>query len=301
MDILNFTDVVSKTSLPFIYHGDRLNDEKCKKLINKLKPDGTIIAVITADSILKTDGLIFTEKGIWFSLSKGTVLVVIPKTKGVFLFDEFILHDVTVKKTLLGNYDIEFILWDLRKNKTIAYAFVLEENYNEEAKKSCEELLNIFKTLVSKTGNEYVSPDDNKDEKISPVQSIEDDPNSFDFVWGNLWTNIHTNIVLNEDTLIINAYKFDDKTKIQTPKGVPVTISRSAIASVKKGRGFSPLTILGSIGMGLIIGFICIGGFVTVLLFTIFGFILSFPRLLIIKRKDGTKFKTRIKTSDANT
>lgn len=94
------------------------------------------------------------------------------------------------------------------------------------------------------------------------------DPNKFNFEHNDL----HTTITLEGDSVVIKKFKVDDKKKTETPKGVPVTISRSAIASVKKGRGFylKPLLLLGIFGLGL-----------------------AFPKAVIIARKDGTKFKIR--------
>jgi hypothetical protein len=188
-----------------------------------------------------------------------------------------------------------FNLWDLKKSKSLTFEFVLNVHYYEEGNKTDEDLIGIFNPLTSRTGSEYVSPDDEKSES-----QIENDPNVFDFVWGNLWTNIHTIITLKEDSITIVKLKFDDKTKIQTPKGSPITISRSAIASVKKGRGFSPITILGGILIGTLIGFLLLGGIITVILFTLISLFLAFPKLLIIKRKDGTKYKTRFHGTDVN-
>ena len=298
MDTINFLDAISKSSLPFIYFGDKLKDEKCQKVINKIKPDGKVLAVFLSGGKFVTEAFIITEKGFFFSLSKGNINIVIPKKKGSFLFDEFILHNATVKKTFLNDYNIEFILWDIKKKKSLTYEFQLIETYSEEENKSCDELLGLFQTLMSKTGTEYVSPDDIKNTSDLPDQPIEDDPNTFKFLWHNLWMNYHTIITLKDDLITINSYKFDDKTKIQTPKGMPVTIAKSAIASVKKGRAFSPVSLVGGILIGFVVGFIGFGGIFTVAIFTIISLLLAFPKKVTINRKDGTKFKTRFQGNE---
>jgi hypothetical protein len=127
-------------------------------------------------------------------------------------------------------------------------------------------------------------------------QKIETDPNTFNFDY----ENFHTVITLEGDAIVIKKFKVDDKTKIQTPKGTLVTISRSAIASVKAGKSFAPLTFLKMmgagmalfIGLGLILHFIV--GLIAFLLCAALGLRLAFPKTLIIIRKDGTKFTTRM-------
>jgi hypothetical protein len=277
VDIAKFTELASNTFLPFIYCGERLNNEKCQKLQRKLITEGSVLGVILEDGF-GSNGLIITDKGIWFSISK----------KG-YLFDNFIIHKVSLKKTLLGNYDIEFVFWDKNKNKSFEFELELNENYDDVDKTACKELAAIFESLVSKTGTEYIDPKEKKSIDTNAVFNSDDDPNTFDFVWGNLWINIHTIITLNDDSIIIKKFKFDDKTKIQTSQGEPKIISRSAIESITKGRGFSPLSILGGIVIGIVVGFVGFvgfGGIFTVLIFTIISMLLAFPKLLVIKRKD---------------
>jgi hypothetical protein len=300
VDTANFLEAISKTSLPFIYFGEKLNDEKCRKAFKKIKPEGKVLAMILGGSKLLTEGLIITENGFFFSFAKGIVDIVITKRKGAFLFGEFILHSATVKKTFFSDYNIEFIFWDLRKNKSFTYEFELVAGYFEEENKSCNELLEIFQTLMSKTGTEYIEPEDRKAENDTSAQPIEDDPNTFKFLWQNLWMNYHTIIVLKDDSIIINSYKFDNKTKIQTPKGPPVTILRATIAAVKKGRAFSPVSLIGGILIGAVVGFIGFGGVFTLAIFTLLSLFFSFPKKVTIIRKDGTKYKTRFQGYEEN-
>jgi hypothetical protein len=292
MDTNNFIETVSKSNIPFVYYGEKMNDEKCQQALKIINVEGNILAMVLGNGSI-TEGLIITEKGIWFSFVNSKVNSFFPKPKGVFLYDEFILSNVTVKRTFTSNYEVVFGLWDLKKSKSFEFEFVLTVDYSEEENKTTDELIGIFKSLTSTIGIDNVSPYDEKSESSS-----ENDPNVFNFVWGNLWTNIHTIITLKEDSINIIKLKFNDKTKIQTPIGSPVTISRSAIASVKKGRGFSPLSVLGGLLIGALIGFILIGGIITVILFTFISFLLAFQKLLIIKRKDGTKYKIRFQGND---
>jgi hypothetical protein len=111
-------------------------------------------------------------------------------------------------------------------------------------------------------------------------------------------------IVLQGNVIIIKKFKIDDKTRIQTPQGDPVSIPRSAVASVRKGRSFSPLTALKLIGAGVVL-WLSLGllissivGFIAFLLCAGLGFSMAFPKMLIITRKDNIKFKARFYDGD---
>jgi hypothetical protein len=294
MDIAKFSELVEKTFLPFIYCNEKLNDNKCQNILRKVNPDGSVLAVILEDGF-GNHGLVITEKGIWFSVTKGKIYIVIPKNKGAYLFNDFILHGVSVKKTLLGNYDIEFVFWDKNKNKSFEFQFELNESYADNDKTSCKELSAIFESLISKTGKEYVSPSDAQTIEGQPSQPAEKEPNTFDFEY----SNFHTVVTLKEDAVDIKNFKVDEKTKIQTPKGNPVTIPLSSIASIQNGRSFSISTLIKFIGGGLLLFFWLlflihfVVGFIAFLISVFIGFCLAFPGTLIIIRKDGTKFTTR--------
>jgi len=299
MDISKFVEIAEKYQLLFIYSGERLQEEqKCQKVIKKTKAEGNVFAVIISNMLL-SEGLVFTDKGIWFATGSGnTGLLSIRKSKGSFPFDKFLLHNVSVKKSLLKDLKVEFILWNIEKKKSSDFRFEILVDGADNS--TCDELAEAFFTLASKTGTEYEQKETAEITDGIPALAVEKDPNSFEFLWGNLFTNIHTIIKLDAGNIIVSKFKFDDKTKIQTPIGNPVTISRSSVSKIKKGRGFSPLTVFGAIGIGIVIGFLGIGGVVTVILFTLLGLLLAFPRLLIISRKDGTKFKVRLSGSETN-
>jgi hypothetical protein len=301
MDVTKFVEIAEKYQLLFIYSGERMQEEqKCQKVIKKTHAEGNVAAVVFCNMMF-SEGLVLTDKGIWFATGSGnTGLLSIRKAKGSFPFNKFLLHNVSVKKSMLKDLKVEFILWNIEKEKSTDFRFEILVDGADNS--TCEELAEAFMVLASKTGTEYEEKD--KEEVVktdsSSTLTIVKDPNSFEFLWGNLFTNIHTIIKLNDGNIIVSKFKFDDKTKIQTSIGGPATISRSAVSKIKKGRGFSPLTVLGAIGIGIVIGFLGIGGVYTVALFTLLGLLLAFPRLLIIKRKDGTKFKIRLSGSDIN-
>jgi hypothetical protein len=114
--------------------------------------------------------------------------------------------------------------------------------------------------------------------------------------------------------------KIDKKTKIQTQKEEPITISRSSIDSIKFKRTFSLFAIRDGIGIGVGLGGILLGLglmllglgiffprlivflvkaiFVCFLLAIIGGLIASFPKTLFIYRKDGKIFKTVIRDGE---
>jgi len=301
MDVTKFLEIVEKYQLLFVYIGERLKEEpKCQKVIKKTHAEGNVFAVIICN-FLFSEGLVFTDKGIWFATGSGnTGLLSIRKAKGSFPFDKYLLHNVSVKKSMLKDLKVEFILWNIEKKKSSDFRFEILVDGADNS--TCDELAEAFMALASKTGTEYKEEEKEAIEKTdgSSTLAVERDPNSFEFLWGNLFTNIHTIIKLDDGNIIVSKFKFDDKTKIQTPIGNPATISRSAVSKIKKGRGFSPLTVFGAIAIGFVIGFLGIGGAITVVLFTLLGLLLAFPRLLIISRKDGTKFKVRLSGSETN-
>jgi hypothetical protein len=285
MDLSKFIDAIEKSGLPFVYGGSKLNDEKCQKVIKQVNGEGTVLGAIVG---VVEEGLVITEKGIWFSSKKR------------FPFDSFILHSVSVTKrkgSVMPCFDLEFVMFDLQKAKSFIFKFTLVEPDLQIEESVLQEFNELLNTLVSETGTEYTEITDE-----TYLQVTEQDPNTFDFVWERIFPkgDIHTIITLKEDSVTVTKLKIDDKTKIQTPEGTPVTISRSAIASVKKGRGFSPLSILGAFLVGIGFGFLIFGGIFAVIFFTIIGFLGAFPKLLIIGRKDRTKYKTRFYGSDIN-
>ena len=274
--------------MPFVYSGERLNDEKCQKTLKKIGADTNVLAVITANGLMGMEGLAIIKDGIKFSLSSGsTGEKKWPKIKGEYAFNDFIIHDVSVKKALLPKFDVSMVIWDNSKKKSFIFQFGLVQDDVKLDDAMKEELENILKCLVTKTGTEYiVETETDTAEAVFPK-----DPNKFDFEYNN----IHTIIILDEKNVVIKKLKIDEKTKIQTPKGELLTISRSAIASVTKEKAFSPFTFLKCIGLGiffflflwLLIHFWV--GFAAFVIFTVATLPLSFPMTLIIKRKDGGK------------
>ena len=289
MNTKNFADAVKQSSLPFVYFGERLNEEKCQKALKKIGVDTNVLAVIVSDGLLGTEGIAVLEDGIKFSLSSGSTGDISnkPKTNGEFR-DQFIIHDIVfVKKPLLSSkLDVKMLIWDTSKNKSFYFQFSLTADNVTLEDATAEELQKLLATLTEKTGTEF-SEDE---EKVK-------DPNKFDFVWGR----IHTFIAVNDSNIIISKMKIDDETKIQTPKGDPITISRSAIEAIKNKRAFSTVPLLGGMAFGTGIGLILflflgiIAFLVCFLLGTIMGLILCFPKTMFIYRKDGAKFKTVVR------
>jgi hypothetical protein len=298
MDMRKIVEITGQSHLPFVYSGERLNEEKCQKALKKIGADTNVLAVIVSDALFGKEGIAVLENGIKFSLSSGsTGDMKYPKIKGEYSFADFIIHDVSVKKGLLPKFDVSMVLWDKKKNKSFTFQFGLVQDDFEFEESMNGELESIFKCLTTKTGTEYVSPSETGVSGDAGVQESEKKQNDFDFVWGST----HTTITVNDDTITIHKTKIDDKTKIQTSKGDPTTISRSAIDSFKIKRRFSPVPLLGGMAAGAAIGFIIFGGIYAFLLGTILGLIGSFPKTLVIYRKDGTKFKTVISGDTDNT
>jgi hypothetical protein len=167
MDTSKFIEAVEKARLPFVYGGSKLNDEKCQKVLKKTGGEGAVLGVIVANALIGLEGLVVTEKGIWFSLSSGvTGGMNIPKRKGAFPFDSFVLNSVTVKKGLLPKFDVEFVMIDLKKEKSFTFKFgLVEEGLNFEETMS-NELEELFNTFVSETNTENT---ESTDETSSPV------------------------------------------------------------------------------------------------------------------------------------
>ena len=124
-------------------------------------------------------------------------------------------------------------------------------------------------------------------------------PNEFVFEKIQLGSNLRTTITVNDENIVIRKVKISDEKKTETPKGEPVTINRSAIASVKVKRTFSIAPVLGGIILGSFIGFVLIGGVITLLIVTALSFYFAFPKMMTILRKDGTKYKTTMSYDEA--
>jgi hypothetical protein len=248
-----------------------------------------VLAVITANALIGMEGLAILKTGIKFSLSSGSTSdMKMPKTKGDFDFDNFYIHDVSVKKGLLPKLDVSMLIWDNGKRKSFTFQFGLTQDDVKLDEAMKEELENILKCLVSKTGTEYDSE-----------QPIGKKDNEFDFIYG-VFGNLHTTVTVNQADIVIKKQKIDDKTKIQTPKGEPITISRPAIDSIKIKRGFSPVPLLSGMVLGAAVGFGIFGGIILFLICTIIGSVASFPKTMIIYRKDGTRFKTVVSGDSDN-
>ena len=114
MDMTTFIKAVSESSLSFVYSREKLNSEECKKALNNIKPEGNVYAIIFSSVEYALNGLVITEKGIWFSLDDGTVNTLFPKKKGAFLFNDFLFHEAKIKNTLTGKYKCEFIFWEIK-------------------------------------------------------------------------------------------------------------------------------------------------------------------------------------------
>jgi hypothetical protein len=294
--IVNWIEGIEKSTLPFVYSGSKLNDKKCRKALKKIGVEGTVLGAIVGDGFVGPEGLAVTREGIWFYLEFNTT-----KKKGVFLFDSFTLHSVTVKKGDSSNFVVEFVIFDLQRAKSLTFKFSLfvdglafEESMNKE-------LNELFNTLISKTATEYTEIIDGISSKVA-----KQNPNTFDFVMvSKLRKSIHITITLKEDSIVITKQK-NDKTNIPTSMGTPVTILRSEIASVKKGRICSLLTIIKWSLAGIILAFIFDGIFLsdifvyTIMVFLVIGFLAAFPKILIIEKKDGEKYKIRFHGSDIN-
>jgi hypothetical protein len=291
VDLNKFTEELKNVELPFVYTGERLAEERCQKALKKIGVDTGALAVIVSSGLIGVEGLAVVDNGIKFGISND-MSGRLPKTKGTFLFDEFVINDVSVKKPpVLPKLDVEMIIWDVSKQKSFSFKFnVIPEDDVTLDKEMAEGLAKILKTLTSKTGTEY------GDNETADGQKKEINPNDFDFVWGST----HTTITLQDDSIVIRKAKIDEKTKIQTLKKDPVTIARSAIGSVKLKRRFSPVPLLTGISVGAAFGFIIIGGPFAVLLGAIIGLVFSFPKTMVIYRKDGTKYRTVISGDWAN-
>ena len=125
------------------------------------------------------------------------------------------------------------------------------------------------------------------DAKNTEEQEVVKNPNEL----VSLLADERTTIIFNDNEIVIKKVKIDEKNNTEKPIGEPITIARSAIASVKRQRYFNPLMILISAGAGALIGFAFIGGVITLLICVAIGFSMAFPKRMVITRKDGTKFK----------
>jgi len=139
----------------------------------------------------------------------------------------------------------------------------------------------------------------NVDVKTTEGQEAEKNPNEFVFEKLQLGSNLRTTITVNDENIVIRKVKIDDEKKTETPKGEPVTINRSAIESVKIKRSFSIAPVLAGIILGSVIGFVFIGGVITLLIVTAFFLYFAFPKKMTILRKDGTKYKTTMSYDEA--
>jgi F0F1-type ATP synthase assembly protein I len=137
------------------------------------------------------------------------------------------------------------------------------------------------------------------DVKNTEEQEGAKNPNEFIFEHIQFGGSTRTIITVNDENIVIRKVKINDEKKTEKPKGEPVTINRSAIASVKIKRTFSIIPVLAGIILGAIIGFAFLGKVITLLIVTAIGFYFAFPKKMIILRKDGTKYKTIMSYDDA--
>jgi hypothetical protein len=299
MENKKFMELLKKTNLPFLFSGERLNDETCKKVLKKMGAESGVLALVMSDAIVGKAGIAITETGIVFSGTGGAVNDK-PRTKGSFPFNQFLVHNVEVKAaSLLPKFIITLTLYDNVKQKGLSFEYHLTWENLQKDDATITGLTNLFKCLVTKTGTEYVSPAEtasgnNKAESAKPA--IKKNSNEYDFEYGD----VHTIITVNDDNIVIKRLKIDEKTKIQAPKGPSVTISRAAIGSIKMGRTFSHLPLAGCVAAGILVGFLIFGGILTVLASAVIGFVLSFPKAMVIRRKDNTTYKTILSGDEEN-
>jgi hypothetical protein len=297
MDVAKFIETVNQNELPFVCSGNRLNEEKCQKALNKIGIDKDVLVVITSDALGGIEGMAISKTGINFLLSFGTIegIIDMPKSKGEYAFSDFVISNVSVKRGLLELFKVSMTMWDNQKKKSFVFSFAISPDKNLQYEDTMnDKLANILNSLITKTGTEYVSPSKAGTSDHKSVQGIKNE-NEFDFKW----LSTHTTITVNDDSIIIKKQKVDEKTLIQTPKGQPVTISRSAIGFIRIKRTFSPLPlflgVVSGIGIALLIGLL-----VLFPIFLIFGLLFSFPKALFIYRKDGATFKAVISTEEEN-
>ena len=130
------------------------------------------------------------------------------------------------------------------------------------------------------------------------IEEQDKNPNEFVFLQSGLSKNIRTIITLKDDNIIIRKIKIDDEKKTETPKGEPTIVPRAAIGSISIKRTFLPLNLLGNMVAGFVIGFFIFGGLIVFSIFTLLGLVISFPKKMILTRKDGIKFKTVMDESE---
>jgi hypothetical protein len=297
MDTAKFLETVGQNELPFVYSGNRLNEEKCQKALNKIGIDKDVLAVITSDALGGTEGMAILKTGIKFSLSLGTIegIMDMPKKKGEYAFSDFVISNVSVKRRLLELFKVSMTIWDNQKKKSFIFSFAISPDKTLQYEDAMnDKLANILNCLITKTGTEYVSPSETATSDDKSVQHGKNE-NEFDFKW----FSTHTTITVNDDAITINKQKVDEKTQIQTPKGEPITISRSVIGRIRIKRTFSPLPLF--IGVVSGIGIVLFTGLLILFpIFPILGLLFSFPKALYIYRKDGATFKAVISTEEAN-
>jgi hypothetical protein len=137
------------------------------------------------------------------------------------------------------------------------------------------------------------------DLKNTEGQEAVKNPNEFIFEHIQFGGSTRTTITVNGENIVIRKVKINDEKKTEKPKGEPVTINRSAIASIKIKRTFSIIPVLAGMILGSVIGFVFIGGVITLLIVTALGFYFAFPKKMTILRKDGTKYKTTMSYDEA--
>jgi len=157
MDAGNFVEIVRHTKLPFVYGSERLNDEKCKKVLQNIGVDSDVLGVITASGLIEEEGLAILKTGIKYSLysNSNDDSVKVPNRKGEYPFDRYILQNVSVSLYQSINeasrFDVSMAIWDISKKEPFNFQFRMLEDFvmlNDEMR---EELENTFKCLVSKT------------------------------------------------------------------------------------------------------------------------------------------------------
>jgi hypothetical protein len=296
MDTQKFQEAAGRCTLPFVYSGERLNEEKCKKALKKINVEGTVLAVVTSDELLGPVGLAVTDTGIYYNLMSGTGedVTKLAKIKGALLYSESVIMDAAAAKDKAGRLNCELTVWEnVRRRPYNFHCSFVEDIFFDDGtpvEAMVAEFAGLMKTLVSESGAEAAASAGEMAESFG--KKLE---NEFDFVWHTT----HTVMRVEDDSIFISKVKVNEKTQVQTPLG-DLTIPRTAIEHIRKKRFFDWRVLLSVTAAGAAIGFGLIGGVYVLLLFALIGLCCSFSSMVVIRRKDGSKFKVRLSTNEEN-
>jgi hypothetical protein len=177
VDLDRLVEELKNVELPFLYTGERLNEEKCQKALKKIgAANDKVLSVLVGDSVVSPEGIAIIEGGVKFSLFSGSSgNMKFPKIKGEFSFEELRNRTVSIEKKMLpSGFKVTMKKRDIEDGKNLTFRF----NLNEEDLKIDDVMIeNLRKFFDIITQKEQQANDVIADEKNAEIIDA--------YIWGD--------------------------------------------------------------------------------------------------------------------